>query len=689
MNIVKGVADLIRRSSGSQTGEPASGSQPQRFSPTGPKICFSEVGNEAVLNTLWERYEKAIDKVERRRLFHVFLRQFLVVYKNWEPVSQGQFSEAASTPIQPQEFISCSDNVVVGCSAGHPAEVISTLTQEIATLTSLITELNSSMMRSTTGLSGASTGLNITSEGLPVLDALAIVTRSQHNCRVFGYCGGIQKLTALMKGAVVQLKTITSAVSADESLSTFAVDKTRLLQQILVYVVSIMCCFIDLDSSVYEKVQLCSNSICFLSSDGASSIDCSGNSKVPSDETRLQWHQKAVVSVMEAGGLNWLVELLRVIRRLSMKEQWTDISLHYLTLRVLCSALSENPRGQNHFKSIGGLEVLLDGLGVPLSTALTSKSSFCADEKRDENPMLEIFQLHILSLEVLREAVFGNLNNLQFLCENGRVQKFANSFCSPAFMLQEYKQRMKDSFGCHSIQFAVGGFKNEANMETCTAEHFPLPSSASNSQLWNDYVAKLVRVLCSFLLAPEDTRSSNVQVSAGRVTMPVSVAYGELSIKWFVRVLFTLFPCIKACSNQNELPSHLRVFVNTLQRYVLDTFRKVLVSSPVLLEVFREERIWDLVFSENFFYFRPASEELSGDHCTYNEGSPRKPEIYAASSSSDSQVRSSGVETLQMEVISFLEFAASSNGSAHNLVGAPILNLCTRYFSSSSLYVLP
>ncbi|KAG6620493.1 hypothetical protein I3842_Q065000 [Carya illinoinensis] len=60
MNIVKGVADLIRRTSGGQTGESTSGSQPQRFSPPGPKICFSEVGNEAVLNTLWERYEKAI-----------------------------------------------------------------------------------------------------------------------------------------------------------------------------------------------------------------------------------------------------------------------------------------------------------------------------------------------------------------------------------------------------------------------------------------------------------------------------------------------------------------------------------------------------------------------------------------------------------------------------------------------------
>lgn len=58
------------------------------------------------------------------------------------------------------------------------------------------------MMRSPTGSSGASTSFSITSEGLPILDALTIVTRSLHNCRVFGYYGGIQKLTALMKGIV-------------------------------------------------------------------------------------------------------------------------------------------------------------------------------------------------------------------------------------------------------------------------------------------------------------------------------------------------------------------------------------------------------------------------------------------------------------------------------------------------------
>lgn len=64
-----------------------------------------------------------------------------------------------------------------------------------------------------------------------------------------------------------------------------------------------------------------------------------------------------------------------------MKEQWTDVTLHYLTLRVLRLALSENPRGQNHFKSIGGLEVLLDGLGVSSNNSQILKNSACAVDK--------------------------------------------------------------------------------------------------------------------------------------------------------------------------------------------------------------------------------------------------------------------------------------------------------------------
>lgn len=77
--------------------------------------------------------------MEKRRLFHVFLKQFLVVYKNWEPVNSGQISEVASTTIQTAEYSSNSD-VVIGCFAGHPAEVILILTEEITQLTAMVAE---------------------------------------------------------------------------------------------------------------------------------------------------------------------------------------------------------------------------------------------------------------------------------------------------------------------------------------------------------------------------------------------------------------------------------------------------------------------------------------------------------------------------------------------------------------------
>lgn len=88
-----------------------------------------------------------------------------------------------------------------------------------------------------------------------------------------------------------------------------------------------------------------------------------------------------------------------------MKESCIDLSLQYSTLRTLYLALSENQRGQNHFRSIGGLEVLLDGLGIPSNNAIILKDTSSADE-RDVRPVVTILQFHVLSLEVLREAVY-------------------------------------------------------------------------------------------------------------------------------------------------------------------------------------------------------------------------------------------------------------------------------------------
>ncbi|KAB2023664.1 hypothetical protein ES319_D06G034000v1 [Gossypium barbadense] len=330
MNIVKGVADLIRRSSSGHTGE-SPGSQGERLSPPTPRIRFSEVDDEAVLSSLWERYENTADKEEKKRLFHVFLKQFLIVFKNWEPVNYGQLPEAAPTAIQPGEN-STSGNDIVGCFAGHPSEIILTLTEEIMQLTTLVSER-----------------------------------------------------------AVIQLKTMTGSLSVDENLSNFLTEKIGFLQRLLVYVVSIMCSLIDLDSNIYEKAQMYNITEGSYEIGASSSIDSSNSLKGSLSETRLHWHQKAIVSVMEAGGLNWLVELMRVMRRLSMKEQWTDMPLQCLTLRTLFVALSNNSRGQNHFKSIGGLEVLLDGLALPPINILLLKSDSNADGPRYFVKLFRVF----------------------------------------------------------------------------------------------------------------------------------------------------------------------------------------------------------------------------------------------------------------------------------------------------------
>lgn len=86
------------------------------------------------------------------------------------------------------------------------------------------------------------------------------------------------------------------------------------------------------------------------------------------------------------------------------------------------------------------------------------------------------------------------------------------------------------------------------------------------------------------------------------------------------------------------------------------------------LNELREQGMWDLIFSENFFYFEPTLEVFSEECCSLDEG-------YAPSNSTYSHIRSNGVEVLQMDVISFVEFAATSIGNVHNLVGTSFIFL--------------
>jgi hypothetical protein len=73
--------------------------------------------------------------VEKKRLLHVFIKQFVVAFNDWEPVNSGILLESTSV-----ENFSSADDVVIGCSAGHPVEVIRVLVDEVTQLSSLVTE---------------------------------------------------------------------------------------------------------------------------------------------------------------------------------------------------------------------------------------------------------------------------------------------------------------------------------------------------------------------------------------------------------------------------------------------------------------------------------------------------------------------------------------------------------------------
>ncbi|KAL6629117.1 hypothetical protein ACP70R_028882 [Stipagrostis hirtigluma subsp. patula] len=654
MNIVKGVADLLRKSApaspgsggaggsgggGGDRGDVGGSSSSDRVAAApSPRVRFSDNGEEGVLNALWQKYESAIDKVEKKKSLQIFVLHFVKVFKDWEPGHSEQSLDPESVSV----------DTVLGCSTGHPSEVILILVQEIPQITSSISESNS-CPESSANISELSADLGLSTEGLTFLECLTIVTRSVHNCRVFSYYGGVQKVTALLKAAVVKLKTLTSLLAADEQLSNKTVENMMMMQKILVYIVTIISNFMDLEPTAMRIPQFLNTSGCTLSRNYLTTVSSSTTQGIVSDRN---WQKKAIVSVMEAGGVNWLVELLRVIRRLNLKEQWTDLSLHFITLYALRLTIAENTRAQNHFRSIGGLEVLLDGLGLPSSKFSVSKNSSVPSDERSG-----ILQLQILSLEILREAVFGNVINLQFLCENGRIHKFANSICWPAFMVQEF----------HQQKFLDPQIPDKPDKESTgtspTLESISNPVDILDTTEWNQYSVKLSIALCSFLLPPKEIKYCPAATDVSQISLSISLAYWEQCARWIIKVLSTVFPCIKACASEIELPTHIRILANTLQHYMLCTFRKVLISAPALLKSFREEGLWDLIFSEKFFYFGSSVDYIHQIiHETWND------HLTDASESTDSKsFNRADVNILQAEAISFLEFAATLNDNTNNL----------------------
>lgn len=169
--------------------------------------------------------------------------------------------------------------------------------------------------------------------------------------------------------------------------------------------------------------------------------------------------------------------------------------------------------------------------------------------------MIYVSQVVVWNLNCLFS--FGNLINLQYLCENGRIHKLANSICWPTFMFQEFQQQGINSFSLDS-QF-VNLNSSQETSQRILSDEFPALDLTEDADLkWKDYAIMLSNALCSFLLNSEDVTSSQNHVTVSQSSLSVSLAYRELSIRWFMRVLLIVFPCIIACSNESVLPSHIK-----------------------------------------------------------------------------------------------------------------------------------
>lgn len=106
-----------------------------------PHPALAGLGIVVVLKYFIQRITKCLKfQAERQKAFHIFLKQFLVIYKNWEPFGIDNSSEAVSSSVSYGDETQNPDEVVIGCSAAHPAEIIVVLIEEVTHITSMVTE---------------------------------------------------------------------------------------------------------------------------------------------------------------------------------------------------------------------------------------------------------------------------------------------------------------------------------------------------------------------------------------------------------------------------------------------------------------------------------------------------------------------------------------------------------------------
>ncbi|CAK9883045.1 unnamed protein product [Sphagnum jensenii] len=789
MHIVRGVSAFLRKSSNNNFEVPNVQSESLIQPSLWPEVEFSKDEDEAVLDYLWEKYQEASGLEETQKALDCFLVSFVQIFEDWAPVDEPQPTEVQ---IRVGEFIrindsdreaggSMSGSTVVGCKQGHPKRVTVGLIDELKGMTRSFTALHAS----SDGISDMWLSPSDMEAGLRLLKALSILTRSFHNRRIYFFFGGLQTLMVLMKSAVVQLKGVTNVVISDNITSLSASMQLGFLQCLIAHIVSVVANYIDAEARLTQKFGMpitslepimlqrtsrdivgtaippehpqtprasssrrsslqkrlsSGSSVVGLETSGSQRISVGaqspGSSRSARDTSGLP---NGSVPLLETGGLNWFVELLRILRKLRLKGAMSDVSLEQLALRTLKSTIFANPRTQNHFRSIGGVEVLLDGLGTP---STPSKRYECGTDDFSSvnkgqpqldsqepigvsclNRLLDDFQMQTLSLQVLREAIFHNVTCLQCMRDNGGIQKFIDLIRWAAFTFPEMTASLipvpdsAGSCGKEGGALTLGSLpevKSRRNVRATPSGFLsimlnvtdpPVDDDGSITSLhgsvdaqnimaegpslqgWNWRVSDLCRILCSFLVPAGEVASLAGGLQGGQDRGGASSLYWELATRCIVNVLLGVFRGVEDMGDENKALQTSRLLSSTLQHYTLCVLKKLLELSPSVLQLYQEDGVWDVMFSQYFFYFGLGDYSMQGFETTAGSTMGSSLVVTASRTVCEAPLSAStgiedgadhedyviqipdsmDMEPLRLEVISFVELAATVSGTQNNL----------------------
>jgi len=106
--------------------------------------------------------------------------------------------------------------------------------------------------------------------------------------------------------AVAQLRNLNSLLAADDQSSDEAMRNTRLMLSILVCIITIISNFMKLETTTTRIPHIVETTKHTPSKSHLAAVTSSSPDSIISDTVR-HWQQKAIVLVMEASGVNWLV----------------------------------------------------------------------------------------------------------------------------------------------------------------------------------------------------------------------------------------------------------------------------------------------------------------------------------------------------------------------------------------------